>query len=95
MTSWTGVTADHPFGLHTLPYGVFTAAAQPQPHVGVAVGDAILDLTVAGTALWPERAALFRGGSLDALLAAGRPTWTALRTALTRWLSGEQYAEIL
>jgi fumarylacetoacetase len=89
------VAADHPFGLHTLPYGVFTAAAQPQPHVGVAVGDAILDLTVAGAALWPEHAALFRGGSLDALLAAGRPTWIALRTALTRWLSGEHYAEVL
>jgi fumarylacetoacetase len=95
VTSWAGIAADHPFSLHTLPYGVFTVAAGPQPRVGMAVGDAILDLTAASAALWPERAALFRGGSLDALLAAGRPAWTAVRTALTRWLSDQQYAEVL
>ena len=27
-SDWTGVAADHPFGLHTLPYGVFTDAAR-------------------------------------------------------------------
>jgi fumarylacetoacetase len=89
------VVAEHPFGLHTLPYGVFTDAARPQPHVGVAVGDAILDLTTATAALLPEHAALFRGGNLDALLAAGRRTWTAIRAALARWLTDERHAEAL
>ncbi|MGH3752331.1 MAG: fumarylacetoacetase [Pseudonocardiaceae bacterium] len=97
MTGWAGVAADHPFGLHTLPYGVFTAtgSARPQPHVGVAVGDAILDLTTASAALLPEHAALFRGGSLDALLAAGPRTWTAIRAAVTGWLTDERHAEVL
>ncbi|MGH3547701.1 MAG: fumarylacetoacetase [Pseudonocardiaceae bacterium] len=94
-TSWTGVAADHPFGLHTLPYGVFTDAVEAQPRVGVAVGDAILDLTKATTALLPERAALFRGGSLDSLLAAGRQTWTTVRATLARWLTDDRHAEVL
>ncbi|MGH3836854.1 MAG: fumarylacetoacetase [Pseudonocardiaceae bacterium] len=95
MTSWTGVAADHPFGLHTLPYGVFTDPARPQSHVGVAVGDAILDLTAASAELLPENARLFRGGNLDAFLAAGRQTWTAIRAALTRWLTDERHARVL
>jgi fumarylacetoacetase len=94
-TSWTGVAANHPFGMHTLPYGVFTDAAREQPRVGVAVGDAILDLTAAAAALLPELLTLFGGGTLDALLAAGRQTWTAVRAALTEWLTDEQYADVL
>ncbi|MBV8540387.1 MAG: hypothetical protein JO268_07585, partial [Pseudonocardiales bacterium] len=77
VASWAGVAAEHPFGLRTLPYGVFTDAARPRPRIGVAVGEAILDLTAASAALLPEHAALLRGGNLDALLAAGRRSWTA------------------
>jgi fumarylacetoacetase len=95
VTSWTGVAADHPFGLHTLPYGVFTNTVKAQPHVGVAVGNAILDLTTATSALLPERAALFRTGSLDALLAAGRQTWTSVRATLVRWLTDDRHADVL
>jgi fumarylacetoacetase len=92
VTSWTGVAAEHPFGMHTLPYGVFTDAADSQPRVGVAVGDAILDLTTATRDLLPEHAALFRSGSLDALLGAGRQTWTMVRQTLTRWLTDDRHA---
>lgn len=110
LTSWTGVAPNHPFSLRTLPYGVFVlepdcsnsaaiSAVCPQnadeAHVGVAVGDAILDLTAATAVLLPEYGAFFRGGNLDALLAAGRRTWTAIRTALTRWLTDERHAEVL
>jgi len=89
------VPAEHPFGLHTLPYGVFTDAAHPQPRIGVAVGEAILDLTAASAALLPEHASLFSGGSLDALLAAGPASWSAIRAALRRWLSDERHAAVL
>ncbi|MGH3897658.1 MAG: fumarylacetoacetase [Pseudonocardiaceae bacterium] len=100
------VTA-HPFAVHTLPFGVFIpgpdcrnpAAISPQnaggARVGVAVGDAILDLTAASAELLPEHAALFRGGNLDALLAAGRQTWTAVRDTLTHWLTDDRHAEAL
>ncbi|HEX2297953.1 MAG TPA: fumarylacetoacetate hydrolase family protein, partial [Pseudonocardiaceae bacterium] len=73
-----------------LPYGVFVAPGLEQPRVGVAVGAAVLDLTAASTALLPEHAELFRGGNLDALLGAGRRTWTALRAALLHWLAEER-----
>lgn len=95
VTSWTGVAAKHPFGLHTLPYGVFTDAVEPQPRVGVAMGDTVLDLTTATRDLLPEHAALFHNGSLDALLAAGRRTWTIVRDTLTRWLTDDRHAEAL
>jgi fumarylacetoacetase len=75
-----------------LPYGVFTCPGQREPRVGVGVGDAVLDLTAASALLLPEHAALFRGGSLDPLLGAGRRTWTAVRAALTHWLSDERHA---
>jgi fumarylacetoacetase len=89
------VAADHQFGLHTLPFGVFTDATRPHPCVGVAIGGAILDLTAASAVLLPEHAALFCGGTLDALLAAGRGTWSAVRVALTSWLTDEQHAGVL
>jgi fumarylacetoacetase len=78
--------ADQPFGPQTLPYGVFSAgpgAPGGFRAVGVRVGDHVLDLSAlsaAGSLPYPE---LLSGGSLDALLAAGRPQWTALRDAVT------------
>ncbi|MCW2497436.1 fumarylacetoacetate hydrolase family protein [Jatrophihabitans sp.] len=47
------------------------------------VGDAALDLTAAS--LGSEFAPLFADGSLDALLAAGRPTWQAVHAAAASW----------
>ena len=95
VTPWPGVPAQHPFGLHTLPYGVFTDQVDSPPRVGVAVGDAILDLTKATRDLLPEHAALFGSGSLDGLLIAGRQTWTTVRETLTRWLTDDRHAEAL
>lgn len=95
VISWCGVAPVHLFSLHTLPYGVFTDATRSQPHVGVAVGEAVLDLTAASAALLPEHAALFSGGSLDALLAAGPRIWSTVRATLTRWLTDTNYAEVL
>ncbi|HEY3261958.1 MAG TPA: fumarylacetoacetase [Pseudonocardiaceae bacterium] len=78
--------ADRPFGPQTLPYGVFSAGpGEPGSFraVGVRVGDHVLDvsaLAAVGSLPHPE---LLSGGSLDPLLAAGRPQWTALREAVT------------
>lgn len=72
-----------------LPYGVFVEGGGGPPRVGVRVGDVVLDLTAASAALLPEHAGLFRDGSLDGLLGAGRATWTAVRAAVIHWLSEE------
>ena len=84
---WWSLNSGPARGSQALPYGVFIDAAGRAPRVGVAVGEAVLDLGAAATVLLPQYAALLRGGSLDPLLAAGRPTWTAVRAALTRWLA--------
>ena len=95
VAGWSGVASEHPFGLHTLPYGVFTDATRAQPHVGVAVGEDILDLTAASAVLLPEHAALFSDGTLDVFLAAGPRVWSTIRATLTHWLTDERYTEVL
>ncbi|HEU0089073.1 MAG TPA: fumarylacetoacetase [Pseudonocardiaceae bacterium] len=81
----------HPFGLQTLPYGSMTTPGDGGPRVTVAVGDRVLDLTTASAALLPTRAALFAGGTLDGLLAAGPDVWTEVRAAITAWLSDQRH----
>ena len=72
------------FGLENLPYGVFTHAADDRRRIGVAFGGQVLDAgaAAAGTPFAP----LLQAPTLDPLLAAGRPTWRAVRAALRGWL---------
>ena len=89
---WLAIPAEHPFGLQTLPYGSFSDAHHPsRRRVGVAVGDRVLDLTSAADRLLPGRTADFAAGTLDHFLAAGDLAWARVRSALTDWLSQDQY----
>ncbi|MER5261359.1 fumarylacetoacetate hydrolase family protein [Actinosynnema sp. NPDC002837] len=72
-------TADEPFGPQTLPYGVVPGG------VAVRVGDQALLLR--GLALGERLEPLVATGTLDALLAAGRPTWSELRARLVEIVS--------
>ena len=92
--SWA-VDDDSPFGLQSLPYGSFTTADDERPRVGVAVGERVLDLTAAAAHVVPADAALFASGDLDALLGAGRATWTRLRTSLQEALSSTSSQPVL
>ncbi|WP_159943446.1 MULTISPECIES: fumarylacetoacetase [unclassified Nocardiopsis] len=85
--SWLDPVPDAPFGLATLPYGVFSTGADPAPRTGVAVGEYVLDLGAAARALDAPFADTVARPNLDALLAAGRPVWEAVRAALTDWLT--------
>ncbi len=84
---WLELPADHPFGLHNLPYGSFRLPDEQQARVGVAVGDRVLDLTAASTALLPDLAELFSAGDLDRLLAGGPAVWAQVRDAVSGWFS--------
>jgi fumarylacetoacetase len=86
--SWA-VPDGHPFGVHTLPYGCFTAGGAPR--VGVAVGDRVLDLSEAARVLLPGHAGLFAGGTLDPLLAAGPAVWAQVRDAVGGWLLDDRF----
>ncbi|MEU7448322.1 Fumarylacetoacetate (FAA) hydrolase family protein [Streptomyces sp. ADI98-12] len=76
----------HPFGPHNLPYGVFSTGGTPR-RVGVRLGDHVLDTGALATELGSPHAALLSGPTLNPLLAAGRPTWTRVREALTTWVT--------
>jgi fumarylacetoacetase len=73
---------DDLFGTSNLPYG---SALWPdgRRHVVVRHGSSALSLTAAAP---PEFADLFAEGTLDALLAAGRPTWSQVRAQVPSWL---------
>ena len=91
--SWVE-SADDPAGdfpLQNLPAGVFRTANQPTPHLGIAIGDQVLDLALAGSAgLLPENLTRACGEStLNALMALGPPAWSALRARLSELLGAD------
>ncbi|MFI9321759.1 fumarylacetoacetase [Kitasatospora aureofaciens] len=93
--SWLTSAQDSPFGVHNLPYGVFTAADRPgQRRIGVRVGDFVLDAGAAARAAGAP-SALLDADSLNPLMAAGRSVWTQVRNDLTTWLTDESFREAL
>lgn len=83
MTTWVdGVDEVPEYGLHNLPYGVFSTG-DGGPRVGVRIGDWVLD---AGAAAIGSNtgvgAAAWRGPNLNALLELGPSQWAAAR----RWV---------
>ncbi len=93
--SWLAPANDSPFGVHNLPYGVFTAADRPGARrIGVRIGDFVLDAGAAARAAGAP-SVLLDADSLNPLLAAGRPVWTGVRASLTRWLTEESFRDAL
>ncbi|WP_420457245.1 fumarylacetoacetase [Rubrivirga sp.] len=93
MTPFLDLPADSGFGLHNLPYGVFSTRAEP-PRCGVRIGDHVVDLAVleshgvvgvAGAGRQP----VFNAGSLNRFMALGPDTWHAVRSHLQELLSVE------
>lgn len=87
-TSWVESANDPAceFPIQNLPYGIFSDAGNRQPRVGIAIGDAILDLAVVAEAgllnLAAVDAAVFRAPTLNAFIALGRDAWRATRARL-------------
>ncbi len=74
-------SAEHPFGLHHLPYGVFSTHGS-RPRVGVRVGDQVLDLAAWATAHSASWAGAVQGSTLNGLLSTGPDMWAQVREAL-------------
>jgi fumarylacetoacetase len=83
--TWLDLPADHPFGIHNLPYGVYSTGAERR--VGVRIGDEVLDVAALAERLGMESAAVWRTGSLTAFLAEPREAWSAAREWLTEQLT--------
>jgi fumarylacetoacetase len=79
--SWLDLSPDAPFGLDTLPYGVFSSA-RSGPTVGVRIGEQVLALAPVAVELGRRDADVFAAGSLNPLMALGRDAWTDVR----RWI---------
>ncbi len=86
-TTWLDLPADHPFGLATLPYGVFSTDDPDLRRVGVRIGDHVLDASAAAELVGMESGICWAQPSLNHFLSLGRPAWTAARSWLTEVLS--------
>jgi fumarylacetoacetase len=95
LRSWVPVAPESHFPIQNLPYGVFRRRAGITPHIGVAIGDYVLDLAVVETAGLLEAPSLlgrnvFGRGTLNDFLALGRPAWREARSAISRLLRHDE-----
>ncbi|GAB5534040.1 MAG: fumarylacetoacetase [Rubricoccaceae bacterium] len=93
MISFLDLPADSPFGLHNLPYGVFSRAGE-SPCVGVRLGDQVVDLASLEAAGIldigdPDDGPVFDRPALNAFMALGKPVWDRVRTRLQDVLSAD------
>jgi fumarylacetoacetase len=92
VTTWLDVPADHPFGLQTLPYGVFSPA-DGSPRVGVRIGDLVLDAAAAAARGGMESGEVWACAGLNRFLALGPSAWAAARDWLTMVLSDDAHRD--
>jgi fumarylacetoacetase len=93
MTSWLDLDATDPFGLQTLPYGVFSTPDRPTPRIGVRVGGFVLDAAAAAEQAGMESGETWACSSLNRFLARGPQAWAAAREWLTMVLSDDAYRD--
>jgi fumarylacetoacetase len=91
--TWLNLPAAHPFGLATLPYGVFSTNDPDLRRVGVRIGDFVLDAAAAAEFVGMESGICWAQPSLNHFLSLGRPAWTAARDWLTEVLSNPAHRD--
>ena len=79
-------SAETPFPLNNLPYGVFSTAGGT-PRLGVAIGDQILDVAKLAERFAVNAAVLTDPRGWNGLMELGTEAWSAFRSALTNILS--------
>lgn len=78
-------SADCPFPLNNLPYGVFSCGDMPR--CGVAIGDMIVDLAACEAQGLVDAGGTFSHPQLNGFMALGRATWDRVRDVLTALLA--------
>ncbi len=94
-TTWLDVPDDHPFGLHTLPYGIVSTTANPELRVGVRIGDLVLDAGAAAEQAGMESGACWLTPSLNAFLGLGPHAWASGRDWLVLVLTDPSYRDAI
>jgi fumarylacetoacetase len=95
LRSFIDVPPNSHFPIHNLPYGVFRPSAGHTPRIGVAIGDAVLDLSVlADRGLLSGRSlgngTALREPNLNAFMALGSEAWREARNRVTRLLKADE-----
>ncbi len=93
--TWVDIPANHPFGLATLPYGVFSTTDPDLRRVGVRIGDLVLDAGPAAEFVGMESGVCWAQPSLNHFLSLGQPAWKAARAWLTEVLSNPTHREAI
>ncbi|THV39775.1 fumarylacetoacetase [Glycomyces buryatensis] len=93
--TWVEGAEGGPFGVHHLPYGIFSTAKDPTPRVGTRIGDQVLDLRklASGTFFLPWIRPAFQEHSLGPFMAMGPPAWRLVRLQLVELLSDLRYRD--
>ena len=95
LKSFIKVDADSDFSIQNLPYGIFKTAGQPG-HVGVAIGECVLDLKILaeqglfrGPLLSRCASTVFSSETLNDFIALGRPAWREARARISELLRAD------
>ncbi|MGY3204872.1 fumarylacetoacetase [Streptomyces sp. TE5632] len=90
--TWVKVAAGSAYDVDNLPYAVFSTA-ESGPRIGVRIGDHVLDLGAAATALRPDWTVLLDTAALNPLMADGPATWAAVRSWAVELLTDTAYRD--
>jgi fumarylacetoacetase len=92
LRSWVDIRRGSDFPIQNLPFGAFLRPAESAPHLGVAIGERIVDVHVLARSgllddALPEAGAIFSAASLNGFLSRGRATWRTVRARLSALLA--------
>ncbi|CAG9130700.1 unnamed protein product [Plutella xylostella] len=86
MKSFVEYSSSTDFPIENLPYGVFTSAKNVDKHIGVAIGDLILDLNVISHLftgpLLADKQQVFKEDKLNAFMGLTKAHWSEARSTL-------------
>lgn len=84
LTSFLDIAVDSDFSIYNLPYGVFSRSQDGERHVGVAIGDYVLDLAVIEQQglLNLDGNHYFDQPTLNDFIASGKDNWTKARQTI-------------
>lgn len=94
MKAFFDIPAESEFPIQNLPFGVFRPDPKQPPRVGVAIGDAVLDLSILSELgllelKQPGYEKVFEARSLNAFMELGPAARREVRGCISRLLSGE------
>lgn len=92
LKSFIDVPADNHFPIQNLPYGVFTTPGLDQPHIGVAIGEFILDLYILNQESFFDELQnheVFSKPTLNDFMALGKESWSKTRKIISSLLRAD------